>query len=232
MYQIKNEVIEGWEKRHLQGIEAIGCTFDNCSIRLPKKPGNWNLIRDCRAIRCSKVGVFLRGTAIENCELDTIVSGSRMPARFEVCVFNRVTVKGRVTMFFLEPECRSDMWLQARRARLQRKWDAAMREYYAKVDWALDVREAQFTSAGKLLGVPGELVKRDPERQILIKREKLVDGAWQSLSLDWSQFSIEDFLERSTFESVVLVGSSVKKYRQRDLDEFNRLRNLGIAEPD
>ena len=155
-----------------------------------------------------------------------------MPALFQACVFDRVVVKGRVTMFFLDPEYDSDVILHEKRPRLQRKWDSAISDYYEKVDWALDIREAQFTSAGPLLGVPGHLVKRDSERQILVKRAALTDEGWRSLPLSWVKLSIEDFVERSMFDSVVVVGSSVKKYRQRDIDEFNRLRDLGIAEPD
>lgn len=55
--------------------------------------------------------------------------------------------------------------------------------YYANVDWALDISQAVFASEPDLRGVPGSLVRRDPETQVLVTRERVLRGSWKDLEL-------------------------------------------------
>ena len=122
---------------------------------------------------------------------------------------------------------------------VQQAFDAANAAYYAQVDWALDLREAAFTDEVDLRGVPGRLVRRNPETQVLILREKVVEGRWRQLDLEQTYWptALTFFLEHSSLHATVLVvPAHVARRtglwtRQTLLDGLRRLRDAGVAEP-
>jgi len=52
-------------------------------------------------------------------------------------------------------------------------------EKYKEVDWALDIRDAVFSSA-EFFGVPGELIRRDENTQVLLRREAFSRVDWRT----------------------------------------------------
>ncbi|MBM1172052.1 hypothetical protein [Microvirga arabica] len=209
---------------YIEGVTARRCTIEG-SMRLPKQVGAWNRLRNCRAERCGHNNLSLSGTAIENCELAGLARKGPMPLFLWACVFKHVRLRGTLTGIKLNPECsilNSDPAIQA-------QWADAMRNYYQDGEWALDISEAEFTSAPTLEAVPGHLVRRDPTRQVLVRREVLAGRDLRALP-HW--VALEWFVERSPFDSVVLVGSCVKARQQKDLDGLRQLRDLGIADSD
>lgn len=192
---------------------------------LPRRPGEWNRLRDCRATRCRHDNASLAGVAIERCDLDGLGRAGPSPCFLFACVFSEVRLRGRLTALKINVEYS----MLGDDPDIQAGWNRAMRAFYAEVDWALDISEAQFTSAPSLEAVPGHLVRRDPARQVLVRRKALegrdTSALPHAVALEW-------FLERSPFDSVVLAGSCGTARRQKDLDGLRRLRDAGIADPD
>jgi len=120
----------------------------------------------------------------------------------------------------------------------QRPFDDYRKQFYANVEWALDISEARFKEFG-IRGVPARLIRRDPESQVLITRERALRVAtpgWEE-QLDpanklWP-FMISLFLGDGD-EDMVLVAplGAAKAKRDLLLKGLQELRRIGLAEPD
>jgi hypothetical protein len=100
------------------------------------------------------------------------------------------------------------------------------------VDWALDIANAEFEEA-EIQAVPARLVRRDSATQVIVTREKAIQGLWRELDLSKTHWdtSIEFFLERGDPDVVLVAPKRNRKYRQL-LDGLRALRDAGVAEPD
>jgi hypothetical protein len=104
--------------------------------------------------------------------------------------------------------------------------------YYRTVDWALDISEAEFIGAD-LDGVPARLIRRDPASQVVITREKTLEGRWRQLDLSATHWAtrIACFL-RAGHPDLVLVAPKRSRSYRRLLEGLQRLRDAGVAEPE
>lgn len=101
------------------------------------------------------------------------------------------------------------------------------RDFYAWIDWALDVSDADFDGV-ELPWVPGDLVRRDPQTQFLLRRQSLngIDTAELSSG---RRFYFRRF-EQMPFDSIVIVAPRHSKYFDDILAELTDLRARGLAE--
>ena len=222
MRRFANQTLGG-RARCIERVTVVRCTISGV-MPPPEKVGGWNRLRDCHATGCGHENASLTGVAIENCEINGLSRAGPNPLFLWACVFNQVRLRGRFTGIKLNPEYS----LLGDDPSVQAQWADAMRSYYQSVEWALDIREAEFTSAPTLEAIPGHLIHRDPERQVLVRREALVGRNVRDLPC-WP--ALEWFVGRSPFDSVVVVGSCARARRQKDLDGLRELRDLGIADP-
>lgn len=118
------------------------------------------------------------------------------------------------------------------RPKEQAAFDKANVEYYKTVDWALDITEGRFYEC-ELQRVPARLIRRDPETQIILFREKALHGDWKKLDLSKTHWatSIEFFLEQGDPDVVLVAPKQHPKFDDL-LDGLKMLRDAGIAEPD
>ena len=153
------------------------CEFDNCSAR------SVTLRRvefvDCRCWAC-----HLYDPIFEDC----VVSGLRMtigsgggrthPLFVWGGVAKHLTLRGRIGSLIWNPPYK---WLGDKGWNWDRReLDRVARKYDA-IDWALDIREAQFTSIPSLVfGPPGRLIRRDLATQPLVTRERANVGDWRA----------------------------------------------------
>jgi hypothetical protein len=116
---------------------------------------------------------------------------------------------------------------------VQRAFDKANQKYYSKVDWALDISEALFLDCS-LRTVPARLVRRDPETQVVVKREKVLTGSWRELryvkDTRW-EAELDGFLEQGLPDRVLVAPKRDRRFQQH-LDGLKALRDAGIAEAD
>jgi hypothetical protein len=219
--------------RVFEDLEFRRCTFVGSVLSVAKKPQWRSTVRNVRLLDCREMGCSLHAAIVE----DVLVDGLRTSdPHVRGAVFNHVTLRGRIGGFMISPLVTPERPESAE----QRAFDTANAAYYASVDWALDIREAEFTDEVDLRGVPGRLVRRDPETQVLVTREKALDGRWRALDLDQTYWptALEFFLQDDRLDSTVLVVPSQVPQdwglwtRQTLLDGLRRLRDEGIVEPD
>jgi hypothetical protein len=183
------------------------------------------VIRNVRLIGCAMSG-SLHGAVIEEVVIDGLRTG-RWLASF-ASVFKHITIRGKIgtvmTRWIMNPGDPNGF--------LNRFYAEANAAYYAGVDWALDISEAEFIEAD-LQGVPGHLVRRDPATQFLLTREKALRGAWRRLDLSDTHWphSIGMFLESGLPSRVLVAPKRVSSFPKL-LDGLKKLRDAGVLEPD
>lgn len=185
--------------------------------------------RNIHIINCEsrKFGIgpaLLEDIYIENfrCDLVTVWGA----------LFKHVTIKGRCDSLMLHGITgRGEMEPGGKGVLPYR---ALCDEFYATVDWALDIREAEFEDFWiRTRGVPSHLVRRDPETQAVIRRDKAIGGKWRDIGLcALTQIMFKEFM-RDELDSFILVAPKRHKRDFQDvLADIRRLREAGIAEAD
>jgi hypothetical protein len=143
-------------------------------------------------------------------------------------VFRHVVLRGHVGKLL----CRSQVDMDDATSHIQRTFDVANEVWYRDVDWALDITEADYDEL-ELLSVPALLVRRDPDRQVIVTREKAMRREWESLDLSRTYWpALLDGFLRGGGRDVVLAAPREKSRRWPRLVEGLRLlQAAGIAEP-
>lgn len=179
---------------------------------------------DCQARKFGIGPALLENVFIENLNSDvTIVWGA---------LFKHVTVNGRCDNLMIHGITgRGDIEVGGKGVLPYR---TLCDDFYETVDWALDISEAEFGELWiRTRGVPTHLVRRDPETQAVIRREKAISGKWRELGLcALTQIMFKEFI-RDELDSFILVAPKRGKQDFRDvLADIRRLRDAGIAELD
>ncbi|MFB7368625.1 hypothetical protein ACFC0D_02060 [Streptomyces sp. NPDC056222] len=94
-------------------------------------------------------------------------------------------------------------------------------------EWALDITEAEFSEAD-LYYVPGHLVRRDPETQFLLHRDRLAGADAEGLPL-FAKIAVERFAE-TPFASIVAVAPRRSTNFSERREAYEALRTLGVAD--
>jgi hypothetical protein len=208
-------------------IEFRNCYFESCAVSITRNPNLRSTVRNVRLVNCSQRGCSIRTAIFE----DVVVDGLKTHGQLLQCwsaVFNRVVMSGKIDRLMTSPAVSGGLATPEEQA----AFDRANAEYYRGVDWALDISEAQFKELD-LRGVPAGLVRRDPETQVVVRRERALEGAWRELSFEdnlWP-LGISQFLDTGEEDMVLVAAKRHPKFRQR-LEGLNLLRKAGVAEPD
>ncbi|WP_397405156.1 hypothetical protein [Phenylobacterium sp.] len=120
----------------------------------------------------------------------------------------------------------------------QKPFDEYRKQFYSSVEWALDISKARFKEFD-IRGVPGRLIRRDTESQVLITRERALQVAtpgWEQ-QLDPSNklwpFMVSLFLGDGDPDTVFVAPlGAAKAKRDPLLKGLQELRRIGLAEPD
>jgi hypothetical protein len=142
-------------------------------------------------------------------------------------VFKHVVLRGQIGRIMISPAVATGTATPEE----QRAFEEANKAYYASVDWALDIREAEFEEAD-IRGIPAALIRRDPETQIVVTRQNALEGNWRSVDLSgtWWATSIEFLLDRPSDPDIVLVAPKRHRRFRELLEALRRLRKAGVAE--
>jgi hypothetical protein len=208
-------------------IEFCDCYFEGCAISATIDPQSRTTVRNVRIKNCSQRGCLIGCAIIEDCVVDGFKTNGQHLQSW-AAVFNRVTLIGSIDKIMISSVVGS---LRADKS-IQSAFERDNAEYYRGVSWAIDISKALFLEAD-LRGVPGHLVRRDPDTQVLVTREKALSLAWQDLPFKerlWP-VSLSLFLDTGS-ESIVLVAP--KRHRRFRVfnEDLNLLRREMIAEPD
>lgn len=214
--------------RLIQGLEFKRCYFHDCSLSMTRHPELRTTVRDVRLDRCEVEHCFIESAIIEDC----IVDGLKTLGDLKICgaVFKHVVLRGKIDKVMIthpwspylsdEPP---DADLPIRRANA---------EYYKHVDWALDISQGEFQELD-IRSVPARLIRRDPETQVIVTREKALQGDWKYLPYPdnlWAGW-IDGFLHDETPDVVLVAPKRSKRFKPL-LEGLKLLRQAGVAEPD
>lgn len=212
--------------RTFSDLEFRKCSFLSSRISTTRDPKLRSTVRGVKLIQCEQRGCAIGAAIVE----DVLVDGLKTNGLLQAwgAVFKHVTLRGRIGRVMVSPAVATGMATPTQ----QRAFDEANAAYYATVDWALDISEAAFEE-GEIQRVPAPLVRRDPATQVVVKREKAMQGTWRQLDLSKTHWatSLKFLLERGDPDVVLVAPKRHRKYRDL-LDGLKALRDAGIAEPD
>src|SRR5262245_21969809 len=126
-----------WQKgRVFQDREFRNCRFESCAISLTRDPRRRSVVRNLRLINC-EAAVTVYTAVIE----EVLVDGLETTRLLQTwaAVYQHVTFRGRIGRLMFSPA----VALGRARPEEQRAFDEANAAYYAGVDWALDITEAE-----------------------------------------------------------------------------------------
>lgn len=163
---------------------------------------------------------------------DATVDGLKTQGLFQVwgAVLRHVVLKGKLGRLMLSSALLpvvSGVWTQAD----QRAYDDANAEYLASVDWSLDISGVEAEELD-IRGIPARLVRRDPETQAVVTRQKAMSGEWRNLDLSGTHWatSIQSLLDLGLEDKVLVAAKRSKRFHDL-LGGIKKLRDAGIAEP-
>jgi hypothetical protein len=212
------ERLRGYGTGHGYGeLDLDRVTFTGCVLGQQDDPEFGFVVRDVTAARCRTDNCSVQGVRFEDVTVDGLSTKNQ---QLGGCLFKHVTLKGKIGPILTTPVSRG-VPEQTRAA-----MNAAMVAYYGDVDWALDISAAEFADADFYM-VPGDLVRRDPETQFLLRRE-VITPAKDRLPIGPSIAAAR--FESTPFDSIVAVVGRRSKNFARDLEEFEQVRKAGLAE--
>lgn len=238
MKKFENQTFDYFDDRStgrvFSDVEFVNCRFTGggfSSIRLANEEkldlvDRRSIARRIRFVSCRVDGVGFIGPGIVE---DSVIEGLRISNHLQTTgtVFKHVVVKGVVDKFMITPYV--DFFKEY--PATQRSFDEANREYYKNVDWALDISEALFRDCD-IRAVPSYLIKRDPLTQVVITREKALEGKWREIDLSAFWRGVIDLFLRGGDKDYILVAPKKARNFKALLEGIYRLRDANIIEPD
>ncbi len=216
-----------WKTHVVSDLELHQCMFENWSLPPRESFSECHVIRNVTAVNCSQANCFLWTTIVEDVVIDKLMNYGRGPLFTWACLFKQVTLRGKLSGFKFNQSVGSFIF----NSQPQKPWDDAARAYYETVDWALDISEAEFQSVPDFHCLPGRLIRRDPETQVLVTRQNAIAANWETLDWDESalRLGLQWFLEDGLYDEVVLIAAKRAKYFRQDLRTLQMLRREGVA---
>jgi hypothetical protein len=212
-------------------LEFRNCEFQSCLVGITKNPQLCTTIRRVSLINCNDNGSSIGNAIVE----DTLVESLKTPGLFQTfgAVFKHVVLRGKLDRLMI---CNYELPDSSVNLPYQYEVVDAFREanteYYRDVDWALDISQAEFKELD-IRGVPGRLIRRDSQTQVLITRERALEGDWRKLPFreNLTPFAIDFMLQQELPDTVLIAPKRHRKFPLY-LEDLQLLREAGLAEPD
>jgi len=231
---IKNETFTRFDDRKSGAtfgkLEFEECRFVNCAVSLEAEPEKRTTIKGVRFSRCRQKNCSINPSFVEDVTVEDLDSESLLIVW--ACAFKHVVLRGNVGNLKINRSIPFSYARRDLRPALQSAFDRTNREYYEDVDWALDIREAEFTS-GTVLGVPANLVRRDNATQFILRHEAIVEGRWRELDLSRTYWSplLNAYHERAEGD-VILIAPKASRDFDAALAGLVSMYDAGILERD
>ncbi len=198
-------------QREYEDVRLAGCTLKGCRLVQADDPGLSLVVRNVVMDRCRMEGCVAAGVYFEDVTVDTL-----QLARLHIlggCVFKHVTLRGKVGPVMAIPPQKSE-------------FVAGIVERYKEVDWALDIRDAIFSDAD-FFSVPGDLIRRDENTQVLLRREAFSERDWRGLP-GYAGIMASRF-ESTPFDSIVGIAPKGSKEFAKAMAGIEWLYSQGLA---
>jgi hypothetical protein len=230
--------VRRFEKQELRGfddrdsgavyedVEFHKCVFDDFVLSCTRQPPLRTTFRRILVSDCSVRSGALFSAVVE----DSAVVNLKVRGLFQAwaAVFRHVTLRGRVGRLML-----SDIPFPFREdVEAEGAFREANARFYETTDWALDITEAEFEELD-IRGIPARQIRRDPVTQVVVTREKAMQGAWRSLDLSRSHVDawIKGMLAEG-YPDVVIAAPKRHRNFRHVVEDLQRLRDIGVAELD
>ena len=213
-------------RRVFSDREYRQCRFVSSSISITRKPHRRSTLHNVRFLQCEVLGCGLNAAIVEGVTVDGLETHGQLFQTWGA-VFKHVTLKGDIGRIMFSPLVATGM----AKPQEQQAFDEANAAFYQTVDWALDISEARFYEYD-IRRVPADLIRRDPDTQVIIRRQVALEGTWRDIDLSRTYWdtAIEFFLDDGD-PDLVLVAPKRHPDFQVLLDGLKRLRDAGVAEP-
>lgn len=225
--RIFHSIIDRGGALSIRDVAYHNCQFQNCALSLTKVSDKRSFVTDVVLHGCSvsasDVGpAILRRVCIDGLTTDSllIIWGA---------LFEQVTLSGKIGKLKINTHVHhTDQSIAT-----QEPFDTQRREFYAHVDWALDIRLAKVRLL-EISGIPARLIRRDPSSQMLVTRESALRGEWRTRvsteNKHWP-FVIDMFLASGEPDRVLVAPSmGPRKQTEQLLRQLHELRELGAVE--
>lgn len=208
-------------------MEFQKCYFESCELSITRVPALRSTVRNVKLIDCSQRGCSLSSAIVEDVLIDGLNTNGQLFQTWGA-VFNRTVLRGKIDRLMVSSAVLPGVVTPEQ----QHAFNTANLEYYRTVDWALDVSEGEFKELC-IRGLPGQLIRRDPETQVLVTREKALTEDWKNLEFRENLWptSLNMFLQRGESSMVLIAPKRHPKFKAY-LGDMKLLRLAGVAEPD
>jgi len=203
------------------------CHFEGCYLSGQRLPGSWTSIRNIHLRNVKNSSCGIETAKFEACYVHNLTRQGKIPLFMWGCVYSEVSLSGKIGAIKMNRSVGAGEAAKADQA----AWDRATKDFYAGVDWALDISSAKFAGSVSFEAIPGDKIRRDPETQVLVTRQALADERWRQLDFGRSGFevAISWFLQESLFDSVVLAARMGSGDAKSDIAVLRLLVDKGFA---
>jgi hypothetical protein len=182
------------------------------------------IIKDCEVRKFGIGPALLSDIHIENLRSDVVIVWG--------AVLRHVTIKGRFDKLMIHGITgHGDIEVgQPGMYRYRELCDS----FYNTIDWALDISQAEFDDfCIRTHGVPAHLIRRDPESQVVVQRQKAIEGDWRKIGVSGlTQIFFKTLIDEIVPASVLVAPKRNKKDCKDILEDIRKLRDAGIADAD
>lgn len=219
----------------LENMKFENCRFTHTGISLTTDLGQMSTVRNIELKNCAIDGCSTGPMIVRNVTITNLRTS-------DLCIIwcpylDRVTLSGEIGKMKINAEAGTSTYGPANYEK-QKPFDDYRTQFYNDVEWALDISAARF-KAFDVRGVPGCLIRRDPESQVLVRRERALEVAtsgWEKrldpMNKLWP-FMINLFLSDGDADTVLVAPlAAPKANRDSLLKGLQELRRIGLAEPD
>jgi hypothetical protein len=213
-----------------ENIRFRRCSFEGTGL-ICARPEKRSHIRGIEIIACEQRSCGMEGPIIENVLVEDFNTHGQV-LFFLACVFKHVVFKGKIGQMVINNNAAHGMEdrIFGKKSALE-LFQKANAEYYAQVDWALDISQGEFSSLS-IIGIQPKLIRRDPESQVIISRDKLLKGEWKKMKFKSDIVAIIDSFRKRDEADFILIAPK-RSVRFNDLmEDFKILRKAGIISPD
>lgn len=208
------------------------CLFENCTLSLTQDISRMSEVRRVEMVDCAINGCDTGPMIVSEVNISGLKTNDLLI--FWSPYLDRVVLSGEIGKMKINVAADPSPYGNVK----QKPFDDYRTKFYESVEWALDIRRARFKEFD-LEGVPAKLVRRDPESQVVVTRERALRVAtpgWER-QLDpavklWP-FVIDQFLDDGIPEIILVAPLGVAKAKRDPLLKgLQELRRIGLAEPD
>ena len=213
----------------LRDIEIINCRFESCFTAPRLDFETPAVLSHIRIKSCSYQVCDLYTAFLDDVLIDEFTRSGRHPAFTCGSRFRHVTLKGRIGSPKVLPFPR--LGYPEESGEETAIWKAKLARFYAEIDWALDIRHAEFTTFLSFPGVPADRVFFNPEHQVVVERERVLDpGFPYDMLHSLAQIVVDRLITDGFPDLVVAAGMGSKQYKP-DLEALDLLRCSGATRP-